>query len=180
MKFHRREVQARLQARFKSTSTAAALALSAAVMLIPANLLPVLSTETSGRNRTDTIFSGTVSLWRHNLEAIAVIVFTASILIPVLKLAGLGWLLWCTHRGTGNARRLTRLYATLDFIGRWSMLDVFLVAFLAGLVQFGDLSTVEPRNGIVAFAAAVVLTIFATRAFDPRLLWSTARFTHHP
>lgn len=176
MKFNRRELQARLQARFRSTSTAAALALSAAIMLVPANLLPVLSTETSGRNRSDTIFSGTLSLWRHGLGAIAVIVFTASILIPVLKLVGLGWLLWCTHRGRGDSRRLTRLYATLDFIGRWSMLDVFLVAFLAGLVQFGVLSTIEPRSGIVAFAAAVVLTMLATRAFDPRLLWPTSRF----
>ena len=170
-----RLLQAHLQARFKSTSTAAALALSAAVMLLPANLLPVLTTETSGRLRSDTIYSGTVSLWRHDLQLIAIIVFTASILIPALKLAGLGWLLWCTHRGTGNSRRLTRLYGVLDFIGRWSMLDVFLVAFLAGLVQFGGLSTVEPRSGIVAFAAAVVLTVLATRAFDPRLLWSPTR-----
>ena len=176
MKLNRRELQARLRARFRSTSTAGALALSAAIMLVPANLLPVLSTETSGHNRTDTIFSGALSLWRHDLAAIAVIVFTASILIPLLKLAGLGWLLWCVHRGTGDSRRLTRLYAMLDFIGRWSMLDVFLVAFLAGLVQFGGLSTVEPRSGIVAFAAAVVLTVLATRAFDPRLLWPTARF----
>jgi paraquat-inducible protein A len=174
---NRRDLQARLQARFKSTSTAAALALSAAVMLVPANLLPVLTTETSGHNRTDTIFSGTVSLWRHGLGLIALIVFTASILIPILKLVGLGWLLVCTHRRTGDSRRLTQLYATLDFIGRWSMLDVFLVAFLAGLVQFGGLATVEPRSGIIAFAAAVVLTVLATRAFDPRLLWAESRFT---
>ena len=169
---NRRILHAHLQARFKSTSTAAALTLSAAIMLLPANLLPVLSTETSGRTRVDTIFSGTVSLWRHDLELIAMIVFTASILIPILKIAGLAWLLWCTHRRSGDSRQLTRLYGVLDFIGRWSMLDVFLVAFLAGLVQFGGLATVEPRGGIVAFASVVVLTVLATRAFDPRLLWS--------
>ena len=172
---NRRTLQAYLRARFRCTSTSAALALSAAIMLIPANLLPVLSTETSGRLRTDTIYSGTLSLWRHHLELIAAVVFTASILIPILKLVGLGWLLLCTHRGTGDSRKLTRLYGALDFIGRWSMLDVFLVAFLAGLVQFGGLSTVEPRSGIVAFAAAVVLTVLATRAFDPRLLWAPTR-----
>ena len=72
----------------------------------------------------------------------------------------------------GQSRRLTRVYAALDFIGRWSMLDVFLAAFLTGLVQFGGLSTVTPRSGIVAFAAAVVLTVLATRAFDPRILWA--------
>jgi paraquat-inducible protein A len=161
-------------ARFKNTSTAAALALTAAIMLVPANLLPVLSTETSGRNRSDTIFSGTVELWRQGLWALAIIVFTASILIPVLKLVGLGWLLLNARRGaSGNSRRLTRIYAVLDFIGRWSMLDVFLAAFLTGLVKFGEFSTVVARGGIVAFAAAVVLTVLATQAFDPRLLWRT-------
>jgi paraquat-inducible protein A len=148
------------------------LALTAAVMLVPANLLPVLSTETSGRNRSDTIFSGTVELWRQGLWVLAVIVFTASIIIPVLKLVGLGWLLLNARRGASvDPRRLTRLYAVLDFIGRWSMLDVFLATFLAGLVQFGEFSTVTPRGGIVAFAAAVVLTVLATQAFDPRILW---------
>jgi paraquat-inducible protein A len=156
----------------KGNSTAAALALAAAVMLVPANLLPVLTTESSGHNRSDTIYSGAAELWRQGLWAIAAIVFTASIAIPVLKLAGLGWLLLSVRRGApGNPRRLTRIYAVLDFIGRWSMLDVFLAAFLTGLVQFGEFSTVQPRSGIVAFAAAVVLTVFATQAFDPRVLW---------
>ena len=98
--------------------------------------------------------------------------FAASILIPLLKLAGLGWLLLSLRRGGArDARRQTRLYAALDFIGRWSMLDVFLVAFLTGLVQFGAFSTVEPRSGIVGLRAAVVLTVLATQAFDPRVLW---------
>jgi paraquat-inducible protein A len=161
-----------LRTRFRSNTNAAALALAALVMLVPAQLLPVLSTETPGVNRTDTIFSGAVELWRQGLWAIAIIVFVASILIPVLKLAGLAWLLLKSRQGArGNPRRLTRIYAALDFIGRWSMLDVFLAAFLTGLVQFGEFSTVEPRGGIVAFAAAVVLTVLATQAFDPRNLW---------
>jgi paraquat-inducible protein A len=158
--------------RSESPANAAALALAAAAMLVPANLLPILNTQISGLNRSDTIFSGIVELWRQGLWAIAMIVFTASMLIPLLKLAGLGWLLLSARPGaTRDARRLTRLYAALEFIGRWSMLDVFLVAFLAGLVQFGALSTVEPRSGILAFAAAVVLTVLATQAFDPRVLW---------
>jgi paraquat-inducible protein A len=158
--------------RSENPANAAALALAAAAMLVPANLLPILNTRISGVNRTDTIFSGIVELWRHGLWMIAVIVFTASILIPVLKLAGLGWLVLSAHRDpVRDARGLTRLYAALDFIGRWSMLDVFLVAFLSGLVRFGALSTVEPRSGIIAFATAVVLTVLATQAFDPRVLW---------
>jgi paraquat-inducible protein A len=158
--------------RLKTPATAAALALAAAIMLVPANYLPVLSTDFSGQDRTDTIYSGVVALWQQNLWAIAAIVFIASIVIPFLKLLGLAWLLWCLHRpGARNPRRETKIYATLDFIGRWSMLDVFLAAFLGGLVQFGQLSTVTPRSGIVAFGSAVVLTVLATQAFDPRLFW---------
>ena len=150
----------------------AALALAALIMLVPANVLPVLSLSLPGEARTDTIFSGIVGLWEDGLWGIAAIVFAASILIPLLKLVGLSWLMWTVRRGRGTTRRhSTRLYAVLDFIGRWSMLDVFLVAFLAGVVQFGALASVEPGIGIVAFAAAVVLTVLATDAFDPRWLW---------
>jgi paraquat-inducible protein A len=150
----------------------AALALAATIMFVPANVLPILDTSTPGSVRTDTIFSGIVGLVEDGHWGIGAIVFAASILIPLLKLVGLGLLLWVARRGPVEApRRLTRLYALLDFIGRWSMLDVFLVAFLAGLVQFGAFASVEPRSGIIAFAAVVVLTVMATDAFDPRWLW---------
>ena len=156
-------------------SRAAALAFAAAVMLVPANVLPVLSTNTGGLARTDTIMSGIVSLWDDGMWAIAAIVFAASILIPLFKLVGLTWLLVAVRRRTTHRRRgLTQLYHILNLIGRWSMLDVFLVAFLAGAVQFGALATIEPHAGIVAFAAAVVLTVLATDAFEPKLLWADA------
>jgi paraquat-inducible protein A len=160
------------QLRSSGNTTAAALGLSAAIMLVPANLLPVLETDTSGSDRTDTIFSGVVQLWHHGLGAIAAIVFVASIVIPILKLIGLSYLILSTRNGPPkNPQRLTKVYSALDFIGRWSMLDVFLAAFLTGLVQFGALSTVQARSGIVAFASAVILTILATEAFDPKTLW---------
>jgi paraquat-inducible protein A len=160
---------------FRSNSNSAALAVAALLMLVPANLLPVLDTQTSGNNRSDTIFSGVVQLWHTNLWAIAIIVFTASIVIPFLKLLGLAWLLVKTRRGAAaNVRSLTRIYGAIDFIGRWSMLDVFLAAFLTGLVQFGEFSSVQARSGIAAFAAAVVLTVLATLAFDPRSIWKDA------
>ncbi|HZL44632.1 MAG TPA: paraquat-inducible protein A [Opitutaceae bacterium] len=159
---------------FRNRSTSAALAVAAAVMLVLANLFPVLATETSGSNRTDTIFSGAMELGHQGLWPIAAIVFSASILIPVLKLAGLAGLLLGPHGGArAHSRKFTRIYAAIDFIGRWSMLDVFLAAFLVGLVRFGEMATVEPRGGIVAFAAAVVLTVLATEAFDPREIWRT-------
>lgn len=158
--------------RAASLAPASALGLAAAAMLVPANVLPVVSTNTGGMPRTDTIMSGIISLWRDGMWAISLIVFVASIAIPVLKLAGLAWLVVAASRRRIRRRRLlTRVYTILDFIGRWSMLDVFLVAFLAGVVQFGALALVEPRAGIIAFAAAVVLTVLATHAFDPRLLW---------
>ena len=162
----------RLRLRSEKLANATAFSLAAAVMLVPANLLPIVTTQTSGAARTDTIFSGIVELWRQDLQVISVIVFVASMVIPILKLVGLAWLLIQARRGTTrNPRRLTRLYGVLDFIGRWSMLDVFLVAFLSGVVRFGVFSTVEPRSGIIAFAIAVVLTVLATHAFDPRVLW---------
>lgn len=149
-----------------------AFTLAAAIMLIPANMLPILISDTGGVARIDTIYSGIVGLFESGLWPLALIVAVASLLIPFIKLGGLIVLMIAARRGPSpHARPLTRLYAVLDFIGRWSMLDVFLVAFLTSAVRFGALSTVQPGIGIVAFAAAVVLTILATHAFDPRTLW---------
>lgn len=157
---------------------AAAFATAAAVMLVPANLLPVLYSELPGQVRSDTILSGIMGLCEDGSWGVAAIVFTASILVPLLKLVGLTILLLATRQRPPRHRRtLTRLYALLDFIGRWSMLDVFLVAFLSGAVQFGALAKVQPRSGIIAFAAAVVLTMLATDAFDPHVLWQNAPAT---
>lgn len=143
-------------------------------MLVPANLLPIVETKLAGDARIDTIWSGVVELYETGLWPLAAIVFTASFAIPIFKLAGLGSLLIAVHKPRIDSRRqraFTRLYAAIDAVGRWSMLDVFLVAFLAGVVRFGAPASVVPQPGIVAFAAAVVLTVLATQAFDPRLLW---------
>jgi paraquat-inducible protein A len=161
-----------VRVRFKSRETSAALALTAAILLVPANLLPVLTTATSGSNRTDTIYSGAMELGHEGFWGLAAIVFVASIAIPVLKLVGLATVLWAArHGGHAHARHYTRIYSVIDFIGRWSMLDVFMAAFLTGLVRFGELATVQARAGMVAFAAAVVMTVLATAAFDPREIW---------
>lgn len=156
----------------KDHRRAAAFVTAAAIMLVPANVLPVLQTEMPGELRTDTIFSGIVGLCEDGSWAVAAIVFTASILVPLLKIVGVATLLVAARRrATHHRRGLTRLYAMLDFIGRWSMLDVFLVAFLSGAVQFGALAKVRPEPGAIAFAAVVVLTMLATDAFDPHSLW---------
>jgi len=143
------------------------------VLLAPANILPVLTAETSGENRTDTIFSGAMGLGHQGLWGLAAIVFTASMLIPGLKLVGLAFLLFNSGQTPpGRARRLMRLYEVLALIGRWSMLDVFLAAFLVGLVEFGEFATVEAQAGLIAFSAVVVLTVLATDSFEPRDIWS--------
>ncbi len=156
-----------------STRQAAALSLAAVVMLVPAYVLPVMHLGTLGLPAQDTtIMAGIAQLWADNLPALAAIVFTASFAVPILKLAGLAWLLLAARRpGKRDPRKLVRLYGLIDFIGRWSMLDVFLVAFLSGAVRFGVLADVQPRPGIIAFGAVVVLTMLATHRFDPRVLW---------
>jgi paraquat-inducible protein A len=162
--------------RSASLHRTAAFALAAAFMMLPANFVPILHSELAGDVRTDTIWTGIVELYAKGLWPLAAIVFVASLVIPFFKLAGLGILLLCAHRGAAlrHRRPLTRLYAFLDVIGRWSMLDVFLVAFLAGVVRFGAPAQVTPLPGVVAFALVVTLTILATRAFDPRILWTPA------
>jgi paraquat-inducible protein A len=162
--------------RHGSTGQAAALSIAAVVMLVPAYALPVMHLGTLGLPAQDTtILAGIRQLWSDNLPALAAIVFTASFAVPILKLAGLAWLLAAARRpGRRDPRKLVRLYGLIDFIGRWSMLDVFLVAFLSGAVQFGVLADVQPRPGIIAFGAVVVLTMLATHRFDPRTLWPAA------
>jgi paraquat-inducible protein A len=161
-----------------STAASTALAVSAVVMLVPAYALPVMHLGIVGKHASDTtILSGIVQLWQQGLGALAAIVFTASFLVPLLKLAGLAWLILAAHQPAqppARARRLTRIYGAIDFIGRWSMLDLFLVAFLCGAVRFGNLASVQPRPGVAAFGAVVLLTMLATHRFNPRLLWPPA------
>ncbi len=158
----------------RALARSTAFALAGLIMLVPANVLPVVSTNLMGQARTDTIWSSVVALHDDGLWGIALIVFVASMVVPIFKLAGLALLVHAVRRRlTAHRRALTRLYAFVKFIGRWSMLDVFLVAFLTGAVQFGVFASVRPEPGVIAFAAAVVLTIFATESFDPRLLWDT-------
>lgn len=164
-----------------SQGRATALAIAAACMLVPAYLLPVMSIETLGREHADTLFSGVWKLWHKGMWGIALIVFTASLLVPLLKLTGLALLLAASRWPERiNSPRLRSLYATIHLVGRWSMLDIFLVAFLCGIVRFGSLATVEARPGAVAFAAAVILTMLATAAFNPATLPSLSLSSRNP
>ena len=153
-----------------------ALLIAGYLLYIPANLLPVLTLVQFGSEEHNTILSGVFELIRNNLWPLALIVFVASIVLPLMKLFGLTWMLVSIQ--TRSARFLharTRLFRTIDLIGRWSNIDVFMGSVLVALLQFGALTTVRAGNGLVAFAAVVVITMFATVSFDPRLMWDAAR-----
>lgn len=141
-------------------------------LLLPANLLPIMQTQTLGGLQQDTILSGVIYLWQHGAWPLSLIVFIASVAVPVAKLAALAVLVRAADgRSRLGAVELMRLYRVIEFVGRWSMLDIFVVTLLAALVRLQALATIEPGPGAIAFGAAVVLTMLATRAFDPRLIW---------
>lgn len=155
--------------------------IAAMILYIPANLLPVLHSTKLIEKWSDTIMSGVVSLWEDGAYDLAIIVFTASIVVPLLKMGALMLLLIGAQRGARDLpHERAILYRILEYIGHWSMLDVFAVALLVTLVHFGTLANVEPGSGIVAFGAVVVLTMLATMSFDPRLIWDAPSPTAAP
>jgi paraquat-inducible protein A len=149
-----------------------AFVIAAAICYIPANLLPVLTTTAATGSESDTILQGVVLLWSPTGWPLSIIVLVASIMIPSAKIVALVYLLITVQQGsvTSNEQRL-RLYRTVEFIGRWSMVDVFVDTFTAALIQLQPLMSVEPGPGLFFFAAVVVLTMLAAESFDPRLIW---------
>jgi paraquat-inducible protein A len=154
----------------------AALVAAAAVLYIPANVLPIMHTSSVAYEEDDTILSGVVVLWSSGSWPLAILVLFASILVPMLKLIGLSVLVIGSYRGwQWRPRECAALYRLIEFIGRWSMLDVFVVTLLVSLVQLRGLATIHAGWGAAAFALVVILTIFAAHAFDPRLIWDRVR-----
>ncbi len=159
----------------RSLARSLALALAAALLYIPANMLPIMTVDYYGQGVPNTILSGVEELAASGMWPLAVLVFFASITVPVLKLLGLGVLIASVR--WGMVRRLvdrTRLYRLIEAVGRWSMIDVFMLSILIGVVQLGLLASVTPGPGAVAFAGVVILTMFASQSFDPRLMWDAA------
>ncbi|HTV85715.1 MAG TPA: paraquat-inducible protein A [Dyella sp.] len=149
-----------------------ALLIAAFIFYIPANFLPIMRTASLGDADDNTILSGVVELWVKGSPDLAVIVFTASIVVPMLKFLVMATLLLTVHCGTNWARtQRAKLYRLVELIGYWSMLDVFVVSLLTALVQFGFFSEVEPLPGVVYFGLTVVLTMLAAMSFDQRLIW---------
>ncbi|HEY9546443.1 MAG TPA: paraquat-inducible protein A [Solimonas sp.] len=150
--------------------------IAAAVLYIPANVLPIMNTSSLLYNQQNTILGGIRVLWLEGSWDLALIVFVASICVPILKIISLCVLLFSTHRQSAWARRgRARLYRLLEFVGQWSMLDIFVVALLVSLVDFHTVAEVRAGPGAVAFGAVVVLTMLASMSFDPRLIWDEPR-----
>lgn len=150
-----------------------ALTLAAAILYVPANLLPIMRADQIGGDEENTILGGVAMFWEHQAYPIAIVVFTASVVIPILKLIAIVVLCLSARRCT-RPRAMTRIYRLTELVGRWSMVDVFVVAILVAVVQLGSLMSIEPGPAALAFAGVVILTMLAAMSFDPRLLWDSA------
>src|SRR5215475_876117 len=156
----------------ESVARSWALLVAAYVLFVPANVLPVMQTGSLFGAQTDTILSGVVFLWVTGSWPLALIIFVASIAVPATKLLALTYLLVSgQRRSTWGQQQRARLYRVVELVGRWSMVDIYVAAILAALVQFGGLMNIRSGPGAIAFGAVVVLTMFAAETFDPRLIW---------
>jgi paraquat-inducible protein A len=156
-----------------------ALLLTAAILYIPANVLPIMKVVSFGRAQADTIMSGVIYFIESGSWYLALLIFFASIVVPVLKLIVLSYLLISVQRKSHwRPADRTRLYRVAEAVGRWSMVDVYVVTLMVALVELGALATIEAGPGAVFFAAVVVITMFAAMSFDPRLIWDAMESRH--
>jgi paraquat-inducible protein A len=159
-----------------SRALTASLSLAALFLYVPANIYPVMAMHYLGRETENTVWGGVQALWRDHMWGVAIIVFTASILVPLLKLIALFFLV--AVRGSRWQKLRTQIYKTIERIGPWAMLDVFLLAIMVAVIKFGRFATVVPGPGIVAFTAVVVLTLLASACFEPQIIWKNANHEH--
>jgi paraquat-inducible protein A len=166
-----------LQARNQNSLTrTGALLLTAIIFYKPANLLPITLTTSLGKTEGDTIFQGVIYFLFSGDWPVALVIFTASIMIPSIKIASLTYLLVSVQRHSGR-RPLdrTKIYRMVEFVGRWSMIDVFVVTIMVALVQLGAVASIHAGTGAIFFCAVVIITMLAAESFDPRLIWDECR-----
>ncbi len=158
-----------------SLNRAWAFLIAAFILYIPANYFPIMTVILFGRGNPDTILSGVIHLVEAGEYPIAALVFFASVFVPILKIVVLGFLLISVQRGSRwRPRDRTVLYRVTESVGRWSMIDIFMISILIGLVKLGAVATIEAGIGATSFAAVVILTMVAAMCFDPRLIWDRA------
>ena len=148
------------------------LLITAVVFYLPANILPITRTDQFGNILDSTIMGGVILMIHHKSYPVALIIFIASVLVPIAKLISLAWLCWSVSNNSNNIpQQRTTIYRITEFIGRWSMVDVFVVAILVALIQLGGILTIRPGPAALAFSGVVIITILAAESFDPRLIW---------
>jgi len=149
-----------------------ALLVTSAILYIPANVYPIMDTVMFGDGSPSTILGGVALLWSMGSYPIAAVIFFASVVVPLVKIMALFWLCYMVQQGKGDSPLgKLKLYRMTEFVGRWSMIDVFVVAILAGLIRLDNLMTIYPGPAAVAFAGVVLITMVAAMSFDPRLIW---------
>ena len=159
----------------QSLARSVSLLIAAAILYIPANMLPVMTVISFGRGSPSTILGGVEELAEAGMWPLAALVFFASITVPVLKLAGMVYLLVTTRlHARSNLRQKTKIYRIVEMVGRWSMIDVFMISILTAILRLGAIASVYPGPGAVSFCAVVILTMLAAMSFDPRLMWDSA------
>ena len=149
-----------------------ALLIAAAVLYVPANVLPIMTTDQFGRAVDSTIIGGVILLWNMGSYPVALVILVASVLVPIGKILTVAALCWTIgrHQRVSPRQRMVR-YRITDFIGKWSMVDVFVVAILVALIQITGIIVIRPGAAALAFAGVVILTMLAAESFDPRLIW---------
>ncbi len=156
-----------------------ALLLAAVIFYIPANVLPIMKVVSFGKAQSDTIMSGVIYFIESGSWYLALLIFFASVVVPVLKMIALSYLLISVQRRSHwRPADRTRLYRITEAVGRWSMVDVYVVTLMVALVELGALATIEAGPGAVFFSAVVVVTMFAAMSFDPRLIWDAMESQH--
>jgi len=157
-----------------------ALLITSIMLYFPANMLPIMITSLLGDDMPSTIIAGVVLLWSDGSYPVALVIFIASIMVPTLKMIAIAWLCWDANgHGKRDSERMHLIYEVVEFVGRWSMIDVFVIAVLSALVRIGGLMNIYPAIGAVMFALVVILTMFAAMTFDPRLSWDRAADPGH-
>lgn len=155
-----------------SLQNTVALLITSIVLYIPANIYPIMYTTYLAEETANTILGGVVTLWSHGSYPIAAVIFVASVLVPVVKIMALGWLCYSVKtKRIRFFRNNQRMYRITEFVGRWSMVDVFVVTVLVALIQLGNLMNIRPGIATISFAAMVITTMLAAMSFDSRMIW---------
>lgn len=163
----------------KSIQTTWALLFTSVLLYIPANILPIMVTKTLGDEIASTIIGGVVLLWQSGSYPIALIIFVASVLVPIAKIVILCWLNYTVQQDHQQQKQeRMRWYRLTEFVGRWSMIDVFVVAVLVSLIQLGNVMSIQPGFAAIAFCAVVITTMLAAMSFDTRLIWHKDPLPH--